>query len=222
MAIFQASSGKPEDRFVNTFHFVTYTTTLSVEAAQTAARAKVVDFYLGLGSGDTAQTSAVGIYLSPWIQRLAEVRSYDLEEPGTGPGTGVNRTPTIQTFTLPASGSPGGLPEEVAVCLSYSGDAPVSPRRRGRIFLGPLITGVNLAAIAALPAVPDPTICGNLIKACKRLSKHPTADEPVWVIRSSMPEENFVVITKGYVDNAFDTQTRRGPTASTRQLWVTS
>jgi hypothetical protein len=37
-----------------------------------------------------------------------------------------------------------------------------------------------------------------------------------WCIRSTTPSENFVPIVGGYIDNAFDTQRRRGPADTAR------
>jgi hypothetical protein len=40
-----------------------------------------------------------------------------------------------------------------------------------------------------------------------------------WSIRSITPVENFVPIVAGWIDDAFDTQRRRGPDPSFRTNW---
>jgi hypothetical protein len=42
---------------------------------------------------------------------------------------------------------------------------------------------------------------------------------PTWVIRSTVPLENFIQVTNGHIDNAWDTQRRRGPATTARTVW---
>lgn len=216
MFIGQGASGLPEDRFVNTFHFWDAAThdPAKLEAAMDA----VENFYLGMGTGMFGRTNNVSKYLSPYLNRNAELRGYNLDEAGTGPGTGNPRTPTIRTMALGAAGAAAGLPEEVAVCLSYSGAPPAGPRRRGRIYLGPLVTTVLDAATSAVPARPNTTFIQNLKIAGAELAAN-VGPSPRWCIRSTVPDENFVPIAFGYVDDAFDTQRRRGVDPTSRQTW---
>lgn len=205
MFVGQGASGLPEDRIVNVFHFVgggTY----AADAA--TATTRVIGFYNGLGSG---QTNAVGGYLSSWVNRTAEVRTYDLT-------TAKPRVPTITSFELTPYLSDNGLPEEVALVATFYGAPPVTRRRRGRLYLGPLNSNTSVIDFGhqANPSKPNTQIILDLNTACSTLA---TPSGVNWSIRSSLPSENFVTIVGGYCDNAFDTQRRRGPDATDRTTW---
>lgn len=212
MFIGQGASGIPEDRIVNTFHFSGTDTYASMSVA---AMQRVADFYLDDGvAGPLQQVNTISAYLSPWINREAEIRVYDL-------GDAKPRVPVITPITLSTAFSAQGLPEEVALCLSYNGAAPNTKRRRGRIYIGPLVTGANLGGggSALGPTRPAVDFVADLCKAAQTLAAKSTAALS-WVIRSSIPSENFVGITHGYVDNAWDTQRRRGPETTARSEWT--
>lgn len=202
MFIGHGPSNLPEDRVVNTFHFVG-----SGDYASTADLAldNVEDFY----NGSLGQSQVIAYWLSPWVQRSAELRAYDLTQ-------AKPRVPTIRPFTL-ATGQSTGLPEEVAVCLSYYGAPPITPRRRGRLYIGPLNGSGASSSTSLLPARPQPALVSDLCVAASRLAIYGSLAQ--WSIRSSLPTENFVPIVAGYVDNALDTQRRRGPDPTDRTLW---
>lgn len=202
MFVGHGPSNLPEDRIVNTFHFATagtYSTDLSTTVGL------VESFY-----NDDAPTSSIGKYLSPWVQRDAELRAYDMDEDEP-------RVPFVTPITLDSVLSTSGLPEEVAVCLSYHGVTPpaITGRRRGRIYIGPLNLNCIDMATAALPSRPNSGFMASLGYAAERLSVAGTG----WSIRSTIPGESWTLINDGYVDNAFDTQRRRGPRTTDRMLW---
>lgn len=206
MFVGQGSSGLPEDRIVNVFHFVgggTY----SADAA--TAVTKVAEFYNGLGVG---QTNSIAGYLSSWVNRTAEIRTYDLT-------TAKPRVPTITPLELNPYLSDNGLPEEVALVTTFYGSPPITRRRRGRLYIGPLNSNTSVINFGnqAAPSAPNPVIIGDLRIATQTLA---AIDSVQWCIRSTLPSENFVPVAGGYVDNAFDTQRRRGPDATTRSVWT--
>jgi hypothetical protein len=205
MFVGHGPSNLPEDRVINVFHFVG-----SGAYAATAELAldNVEDFYLETFT----QTLGIASWLSPWIQRSAELRAYDLT-------AAKPRIPTIRAITLPSIGAADGAPEEVAVCLSYLGAPPITRRRRGRIFVGPLKSSAVVAATSSVPARPHTSLMSDLTIAATRLATFGVTCQ--WSIRSSLPAENFVPIVSGYVDNALDTQRRRGPVTTARTLWTT-
>lgn len=206
MFVGQGSSGLPEDRVVNVFHFVGSST---YEADAATATTRVIGFYNSLASG---QTNAIGGYLSSWVNRTAQIRTYDLT-------TSKPRVPTITTFELTPYLSDNGLPEEVAIVTTFYGSPPVTRRRRGRLYIGPLNSNTSVINFGnqAAASAPNPQIILDLRDATKQLA---TVGPVQWCIRSSLPSENFVPVAGGYVDNAFDTQRRRGPDATTRQVWT--
>lgn len=193
----------PEDRVINVFHFES--TDAYVVAAETCMD-QVEGFYTDIQGGITS----LGFYLSPWVQRAAELRSYDL-------GTPPQRVPTVRPITLPASGGQGYV-EETALCLTLVGPTPVTRRRRGRIYFGPLNASAVTPATTSQPTRPDVGLVNCLISAATTLAN--AGATAGWVIRSTRPVENFVPIVGGYVDNAFDNQLRRGPDTTARTQWT--
>jgi hypothetical protein len=208
-AVFQGATLLPEDRFINTFHFsdpgpVATETDLALTSGLVAA-------FFGTEYGSVT----VGGLMSRFIVSEWHTQAYDLALPEG------EREPTINGFTMPTR-SGDNLPEEVAVCLTVRGLPPVTPRRRGRIYIGPLLnqpqvgtftetstpTRVNLNASQCIGQV--------LSAAAAELASNGTY---TWCIRSVTPEENFVPIVGGWIDDAFDIQRRRGPDPSTRRIW---
>lgn len=205
MFIGHGPSGLPEDRVVNTFHFLGAGSSYGVDAA--IAIEAVRTFY-----GGTNPNSPVGAYLSPWVQRDYELRAYDLLTPKP-------RVPTIATGTLPPVISNAGLPEEVACCLSYAGGAlPTTRRKRGRIYLGPLVAAATSVATSTQPCRPTATFILDLLTAAQRLATA-AGENVTWVVRTEIGTPGHAVIDRGYVDNALDTQRRRGPKTTARTLF---
>lgn len=202
---FQGATNVPRDRFINTFHFD------SAEASLTAA---AIDIGPSLGTfyGTVAYPQADGMfkYLSQFILRPFKIRYYDMAQ-------AEPRVPYEQSYTLTAhpAGAVNDLPEEVAVCLSFHGDPPVTPRRRGRIYLGPLNGACFFDASTTTPARVSPTLRTD---ACNRMLGLATSDVgwSVWSPTSS----TLVPVTAGWVDDAMDTQRRRGPDPSARTVWA--
>jgi hypothetical protein len=214
-AVFQGggAAGFPEDRVVNTFHFR--------DAGRDQDALYEEECRLRVSTFFTAETtgSSIGGFLSPWLSRTATVQSYDMSLP---PGS---RVPTAETFTLPATGGFAGLPEEVALVATLKGDPPDTARRRGRLYLGPfnLNTLAFLGATATTPARPVVAGAQSLTQVirdrCVALATI-AAGFPAWCIRSTVPSENYVTVTNGHVDNAWDTQRRRGPETTARTVWT--
>jgi hypothetical protein len=211
MAIFQGGSNLPEDRFINVFHFHD-PTILPYDPAAAVCIQRVRDFY-----EDEALAPALGQNISPYVSRSYLLQAYNLLEP-VG-----ERVPTVEVGTLPAT-TADGLPEEVAVCLTLQGAPPVTPRRRGRLYIGPLTdfstnyTPANTSTPARPNITPGSSLGATLAERAAALAIQ-SADTP-WCIRSTVPTENFVPIVGGYIDNAFDTQRRRGPDPTTRFEWA--
>jgi len=122
------------------------------------------------------------------------------------------------TFNLTSNPGIDGMPSEVALCLSFQGEkVPGFPqaRRRGRIYFGPivatataggrptsgLVTALSNAGDALATALPGNTMPANLA---------------VW----SVADGAAVPVTDGWVDNAFDTQRRRGVDRTSRTTWA--
>lgn len=206
MFVGHGPSNLPEDRIVNVFHFLAEGT---YGEAEVRCRAKVADFYEGANP-----IGAIGSYLSPWVQRAYELRAYDMDIPKD------TRVPTVESRTL---GAPfgGGLPEEVACCITLHAAVPpaLSRRRTGRLYIGPLATAAGADGSTTGPSRPAAGFMADLAAAAVRLTTT-DAFATRWSIRSTRPLENYNPVASGFVDNAWDTQRRRGPVPSSKVLWA--
>lgn len=209
---FQAASGLAEDQMVNTFH---------VEASTDAEAADflsdVLDFY---NTGHGGFTNPITYYMSPFLSGTYNAKAYDLSDPAprlpVATGTGIFTPRTLI----------GGLPEEVALCLSFAA-TPYTPginpqSQRGRIYIGPL----NPEAFAGYgggdewntPPRPATGLLNIVSAAATDLAAANTATKK-WEVYSPTLSQGFEV-TSGWIDNAFDTQRRRGVAATARTLWT--
>lgn len=191
-------SGLPEDAAQNVWHFWA-TSASDAIAAQIAAALKT--FY------DTVDT-----YLSTLINPVnASVEFYDLSDPEPRvPYHQVNIGADMITSTT-------ALPEEVALCLSFQAAAQsgeVQARRRGRIYLGPL--GQNALGATSAGNRPLAAFVTALVNAGDALlTASQAATDWDWRVYSRVLQQGFNV-DNGWVDNAFDTQRRRGVQATSR------
>lgn len=234
-AVLANTSGLPADEFVNSFVF----TDASLAAAIATANTAVQDFYNGTTGGNPSIASRLSAIVSR-APGATHVKVYDITTTlaGTPHGSPVSDI----TFTLAASSNADGLPEEVALCLSYHGafgtllekgpsdaaiptseaardagapavhtgfDKPKS-RVRGRIFVGPFNSSVLQGTSPFRPATT--TGIAPIVGAGTRLLALTGANWSVWSRRNA----SAVTTTAAYVDNAWDTQRRRGLKQSAR------
>lgn len=192
----QAASGVPEDASVNVFHYGIVTP--GSEGATV------------LAAWQTFMRAIYTIFPSTVATTGHSLRLYDLADPQP-------RAPYYTgawSFSAALTGSP--LPSEVAICTSFQG-ARVSgqsqARRRGRMYLGPLDTGVMSAAGRF-----DPTQQATIATAMKTLVDSLESSSITFGVYS--PTDNaLVTVENGWVDNAFDVQRRRGIVSTVRSLW---
>lgn len=184
----------PEDTAINTWHF---TCTAIDEGTRADIAAALVAFYEALDGHKSP--------LMSW--QTTRVRWYNLDDPEP-------RTPVAEAGLALTSAPPGSpLPREVAYCLSFaatavSGSSPA--RRRGRIYFGPLATGVDTATgrPTTLLRTAAAGAGGTLLTTSN------AASDWAWVIWSPTANQAYPVV-RGWADDEFDTQRRRGtrPTA---------
>jgi hypothetical protein len=203
-AVLHTTDGLPENYVTNTFHFSGPAT---VPVAEDLGAA-IEDFY----DGETGLGNSIGEYLSASIVRTTEVhevRFYNVT-------SGVGGTP-FHTHTFGIVESPLAvyrLPSEVAVCLSYEATpvaGGIQARRRGRVYIGPLCSD----ALDGGTSRPSSSLQTDLLAAAQRLHDAALLAEAPWVVYSRVDEE-AVQIDRGWVDNACDTQRRRGLDATAR------
>lgn len=127
------------------------------------------------------------------------------------------RVPIWDTPIALGGGFGDSLPQECAICVSYkaqtdSGQPP--GRRRGRIYLGPVRSSV---------LEPDGRIsvgtCVTLANAARDFGQNLAGSDLSWEVYS--PTDNVMRrIETVWVDNAFDTQRRRGVDPTERETRV--
>ena len=209
---FDSVSGMPEDSFVNTLHFDCPD---GLAAANVVTR--VQNFYIN------AQTTgfAIADFLADELNTDATTKVYNAETPPP-------HVPEVtSSWNLPALSASGGFPQEVAICMSYKADpvAGVDLRStRGRVYLGPF----NVAAADGFTVGPPQnwsnpvrvrTAARDTIAAAAAVELLDANDaDGVWVVWSRKEATGYIV-TNGFVDNAFDTQRRRGVEASARSTF---
>jgi hypothetical protein len=197
---------KPEDKIVNGFHF-------TVSAVNTAnldlIRDRLRTFYNVAipGGTNTIKNLLAGQLLAATGH---VVKMYDMQQV-------TPRVPVrIDDLQLVPNGNTS-YPAEVALCLSYRGSllAGTNPRRRrGRIYLGPL-SNSGIAAISSGDSRPLAAVMTYVADAGKRLMDANSATNVEWVVFSKAGQERTSV-QHVWVDDAFDTQRRRGADPTTR------
>jgi len=112
------------------------------------------------------------------------------------------------------------LPHEVAIVSSFKArrEAGKSDRnRRNRVYIGPLAASTLDQATGR---VGDATRLAIAAAWEEMASESADSDDWTWVIYSPTLEEAYPV-WEGFVDNAFDTQRRRGVSSTARAVWQT-
>jgi hypothetical protein len=122
------------------------------------------------------------------------------------------------------------LPAEVALCLSFAGTAVSGinmARRRGRIYLGPLNTTTVAGGESAGDARPSPTFAAAIEAATDELntSMQALSEATTHSVYSPTTDatgtlaEAFTPVARYWVDDAWDTQRRRGAAPTGRYQW---
>jgi hypothetical protein len=204
LSILQSVTGLPEDVFVNTWAFRTASGTRATDGELNEAAVKIADFF---GANVTLTNASVNDQMSGEIDPTAcELKVYRMDDPPP-------REPEV--YPLPWSPQANGtvLPAEVALCMSfYSGRNIVG--RRGRVYLGPWQDQVLTPAEE--PARPQNTVLQTIMAAGERLMT--PEGTTVWCVLAGSGSGTAALhpVTGGWVDDAFDTQRRRGAAPTTR------
>lgn len=206
--IFDADNAMPADSIVNTWHFNNPAAGLPPSDFDNV-RDMLEDFYNAVPAGSTISIASQmpgGLF-----QNTVRVRAYNLDDP-------LPRVPVYQsTFTATLSSSGDPMPTEVSLVLSISA-APVSgvpmARRRNRKYLGPFVEGAN-----GTDARPSLALRLTIARAARDLLDAAQASASWgWRVYSPTTGDDFEPVS-GWVDNAWDTQRRRGLAATERTVW---
>lgn len=228
---FPRVSGVPADEVDNTFHFGWTGVGSPGSSDFDALREGLEDFYTDTAGGGVRGIAA---YLSPVLSRTTDA-TVDIYNINTTTGQAGNPV-AIRSLTLGAvSGSAGArLPEEVACCLSFRGsystrveDEPAGPtgpegdhhlraRVRGRVYIGPLVTLALHSASAGDEARVSQDLQTDLVESARDfLHADLGSSSWAWSVYSRV-EQAYVAVTVVWVDNAWDTQRRRGAKTTSR------
>lgn len=200
-------------------------------------RAEAVDAFIDFFNVESAgATNDTATYISDAITRDADacmVLGYETTDLSGATPFG---SPTASAnFTLAVATAAVEMPEEIAAVISYNADltnVPVSQtnpspppatirpqaRRRGRMFVGPLsaAAGAEVANIFRPIAGFMLDLAENFGQLARDIASSTTGELAVW----SRSDADLYPVVGGYVDNAWDVQRRRGPDASSRQLFT--
>lgn len=153
--------------------------------------------------------------LSPTLNPAAfahTFRLYHLIEP--------EPRPPIYTSKFTRAGSGTAMPAEVAICASFAADAPAGTRparRRGRVYVGPINQGSGTVVNGYLR--PTTVVQNNLATAMKNMAENLIASDWALCVWSRLDAGLFPVV-RGWVNDEYDTQRRRGPEVTSRSPWT--
>jgi len=216
VAELKAISGIKDDDAQNTWAFQNPSTSAPTDVA-TAAFTKLATFY-----------SNIGMFIGPSIDRTAGIHTltaYDLAAQLETPGAGLGTPIATGTFTITAPTVSVGLPAEVSTVLSFHaslvgsvvevGSTRPRSRRTGRVYIGPLSLGTATGSGPNFETRPTTGWQTSLKNAAVALL---TGADAIWSVYSRV-DHVLRAVDGGWVDNAFDTQRRRGVKPTSRQNW---
>lgn len=202
-------SNFPEDVITNTWYFGSDKVGWTRQQAAQAAVDRLDTFY-----------DAITAVISGDVLDTIQHRVYDLNDPQP-------RQPIAATTSNTVFGTAAGLPYECAIVLSFksfflSGATPA--RHKGRVYLGPIRASASTTTNGGVrPTAAAMTAIANAATTLRGAGS--TADPlqgVVWCQFSAADADPTVgdgmrQVVAGWVDDAFDTQRRRGlhPTART-------
>ena len=190
-------SGLPEDVCVNTW---SCRTTSTDDLTALGDFCNALESFYSSWDGDLSASLTGGVVIKAYDRADAEPRVPVFTDTWTlGPGTEY-------------------LPSEVALCMSFQGDAVsgvAQARRRGRVFLGPFSTTI----LDESTGRPDGTRRAIIVAAgAALLADSVSSGAWDWTVWSSVNGSDTVV-TNGWIDNSFDTIRSRGIAANSRTLF---
>lgn len=201
MVTIPALSQVAADQIVNTLHFAN----ASLTPDFAVVKAELMQFY------DAWSNYRSSFYA--WQQ--ARVKFYNLSD--AEPRVAVYD----ELLGLNALVATNGMPQEVALCVSYQGPRQAGQkqaRRRGRIFTGPFSVAAN-NGVAGRPASALRTLMAD--SAENNLLQITGQAGWEWVVHSRVAPAASAdtIVTDGWVDDSWDTQRRRGNRPSARTVF---
>ena len=239
-------SGLPRDQIVNTFHFtgdptgdldagirhwvdVFYNSTMPTSGHNIAHY--ISDFVI---HDDPSSVGRISVYLMPPTGTPLGSPIYE-DHFGLIGASGDRAMPNEVALCLSYAANTDGVLEvgpgatdiptsesaqDQGAPATHSGATRPKARTRGRIYIGPL----NIDAITnesgdpTYPA-PDNMFISTLKESAENFAARVAAGGYTWCVWSQR-ELAMRFVTQGWVDNAWDTQRRRGVAPTTRTSWV--
>lgn len=201
--ILTADTGLPEDAFVNDW---------CIQGDETSGPAMLdaLDDFYNLAHGSFLLCGELSDLVDHNVPMQVQVYEIDLPTGHIGSPIAVANLP----YYTGTSGDP--LPPEVALCTSFAANTPpgTNPGRcRGRVYLGPFNEGSNGTGRPS----------NNLVIGVRNITKRlddaligAGATLAVW----SRADKAVRPVVRGWVDNEWDTQRRRGREATSRNSWT--
>lgn len=205
------AGGLNADVVQNTFHFLWDASGQPGSTAKTALANRVKNLF------DNIYTSTSAYPLANYARPLnTRIKMYDLSDPIPRVPIFDDNVPLGSTTQITAT----VMPPEVALCISVKA-APVSgvplASLRGRFFLG-AISDTMAAGVLNNQSRPIAAFMTRCLNACSTLAGLSSPGDFIWVVYSKK-RGDWHQIVAGWVDNAWDTQRRRGMPASIRDVW---
>ena len=199
-------SGLPSDYIMNTWH------NISVDVDP-------IDDATGFVGDLQTFYNVIDAFMSGRLSSAIIYDVYDLSD-------AVPRTPIYHFESTLSLATGDGLPNEVAICLSYRGalaSGIIPARHRGRIFLGPW--DVACVDQGAGDSIVLASVRNGIGAAAESLMNNSTGSGWPWCVFSPTTHLTETVIDSGFqvvagwVDDAFDTVRSRGGVASSRTVF---
>lgn len=202
-------TGLPEDASVNVWHFAhrDFNPGTTEQDSANDCIDRLESFYQEIDQIYSAENGPVIV-----------CKAYNLESPEP-------RTPLLERNIDVTPSGTVGFPHEVAICLSMAAEmvsGQPRARRRGRVYLGPIQSGASVSGGGRVSV--SPTTMGIITDAA--VAAFDTGlgpEDPRLVVYSRTDDENGVSVANSchdvvtmWVDDAWDTQRRRGTAPQTR------
>lgn len=180
----------------------------------------------GIDTADEASTGAIVAAMKTWYDAWGTYRAASHDWAGArckfyNLGQPKPRVPFADvSLGLSATASTGNLPAEVSICMSFQAErasGQIQRRRRGRIYLGPLGVVANNSSTGR----PENSLITALVTCSDNfLTTASTAPWDWYVISEATGIPVGNVVHDGWIDNAWDTQRRRGPDPTARTIFT--
>lgn len=203
--IWEGESQLAEDAYVNTWHF--WKSDLPIEDFDNV-RDMLVNFWSVEAPG--AGNTLTDFLCNESLTGKFTIKAYDLTEPKP-------RAPKYEFSDTFGLGSSVALPTEVSLVMSFQAvkeSGENQKRRRNRVYLGPLAYN----ALGNGRNVADGLVETVLFAGKQLLNESEESATWFWMVYSPTDDAMYTV-EDGWVDNAYDTQRRRGTAATARGIY---